>query len=738
MLAALILSLLSSPAMAREGMWRPFQLPEISSDLEQLGASDVDPVALSSLDAAPLGAVVSLSRCTGAFVSEDGLIATSYHCIADGLQFASRPGEDLFEDGFAARTRDDERWAGPAEHVRVTQSVEDVTSEVLAGTKKLEGIARHDRVEDNIKHLVARCESRAEVRCQVAAYDHGAEYELIQQLELRDVRLVYAPPRAVGYFGGDDDNWQWPRHSGDFAFLRAYGRDGAPALHSPSNTAWHTDAFLSPAHRGPEPGEFVMTAGFPAGTWRWQTAAELDYAEQFEYPMRVAINREVEHVLQRWSDHDADIATKVAPRLLSVRNELAWLEGTMAGLERNHAASRRWQLDRDLEQWIASDPRRTRDWGSSVSTLHRVQVDMEVAGRTEILIENMRDNVAMLEAAVTLYTLAEENRKPDKQRRAGFQARDLPELQAGLDEVDAHYDWRVDRDLLRYFLLEIMALPDCELATRIQGFVEQHASPGTPEDQVAEVLDELYRNVDLADPMKRRSLMETSPWYLTRSTGNPWFELTETIYPMLERLEERRATREAERTNARRGYMEALRTFFPEARPRYVTDSEELAPGVFYSDANDTLRVSVGRVDGYFPRDGLIAEPRTRLEGILQRAGARPYDAPDALISAITSGRQGTYASPELGTVSVDYVTTLDTARGSSGSPTINAQGEFIGLVFDGNYESIASDWLFDPDMTRTIHTDVAYILWYLDAVAHADALLRELGKEPEFAGSTP
>ena len=226
--------------------------------------------------------------------------------------------------------------------------------------------------------------------------------------------------------------------------------------------------------------------------------------------------------------------------------------------------------------------------------------------------------------------------------------------------------------------------------------------------------------------------MGTSPWYLEHS-DNPWFELAAALYPWLERTEAEERAREAEWREVMPRYISALQAFIPDNRPRYLASRDQVRPGVFYPDANGTLRITAGKVDGYFPRDGLIAAPHTTLAGLRHRAGPPPYDAPRQVLAAIAEGADGPYADSDVDGVPVNYLTTLDTARGSSGSATMNAEGEFVGVIFDGNYEAIASDWFFDEQMTRSIHTDLRYILWYLDRVAGATALLQELGQEPHF-----
>jgi hypothetical protein len=238
----------------------------------------------------------------------------------------------------------------------------------------------------------------------------------------------------------------------------------------------------------------------------------------------------------------------------------------------------------------------------------------------------------------------------------------------------------------------------------------------------------LYVNEGLSDADHRRSLMDSTSWYLTHH-GNPWFELASALHPYFARVEQD--------THARVAEIRSLKPLYMRAVGEYVRATRvENGAASFYPDANGTLRLTYGQVKGYSPRDGVQAASHTSLRGILEKEGDKPFDAPPALIAAIQDGDWGSYQDEGMQSVPVNFVSTLDTARGSSGSATMDADGHWVGLIFDGNYEAMVSDWVYDDQLTRSIHTDAAYVLWYLDAVAGADALLRELGKEPELSSN--
>lgn len=720
-------------ASANEGMWMPSQLPDLAEDLQELGVA-TPPEQLTKLDAAPLGAIVDLDFCSGAFVSEDGLVATAYHCIGDAMRHASASDENLFETGFHAASQQDERWAGSTFALKVTTDMKDVSSIVLGGTRRLEGKERTKRIDTNSKALVKRCE-RPGLHCEVVSFDSGSSYWLISQQEFKDVRVVYAPPQSVGYFGGDRDNWQWPRHSGDFAFLRVYSdSENRPAQHRPGNRPYKPPVFLETAKTSPPANEFVMVAGYPSGTYRWRSAAEIDYARTQEYPRQIATLADVLEVMNRFAAQDKTTRNKIGPRILSLNNQMQYLSGNLAAFRRIQASQRKWDFENDLAQWIAQSEERRQKYGKLLDDMHRLQnEESATAARDHVANEFLRHST-MYEVAHRLYKLSKESSKRDAERDSGYQERDRQDMADWLDHIDEEYDFKVDMVITRYFLDRLLRLPkDSRIPELDNWFKEQ---PGDTYDaKLTQAVSRLYtEGSGLASSEKRRALMDTSSWYLERS-GNPWFELTSALHPFYQRMDEAQAAREAKWARVKPLYLEAIRQFIPESRPRYLAKKRQVKPGLFYPDANGTLRVTIGKVDGFEPRDGLIAAPKTRMEGIVEKSGDPPYDAPPELLTAIERADWGPYEEDD--TVPVNFLSTADTTLGSSGSATINAAGEFCGVLFDGNYESMATDWMFEEALTRSIHTDVAYILWYLDAVAGADELLAELGHEPAIDGGT-
>jgi hypothetical protein len=701
-------------------MWMPSQLPGLAGELKAAGL-ELEAGTLADLTAYPMGAVVWLGGCTASFVSEQGLVITNHHCAYGSIQHNSTDENNILEKGFLARTFADELPAAPGTRVLVTTEVEDVTERILAAIPEgATGKARFDAIEAAEKALVAECEAREGVRCRVSAYHGGLAYELATQLEIRDVRLVYAPPRAVGKYGGEEDNWMWPRHTGDFSFFRAYvGPDGKPADPAPENVPYRPRHWLRVSTRGVADGDFVMVAGYPGRTNRYRLADEVENSIHWFYPKSTEVTRALLGHIDRALAQYPDAKLKLAPTVAGLHNRAKNSEGLLAGFERTDVVAVKRELERGLEAWIAAAPERQARYGSALGDL-RALVAREQQNRERDLYWGTANHWPMLEAAATLYRLAQERRKPDLEREPGYQDRDLSRIRERMERIETSYDARVDRLVVFERIKMYATLP---AAQRVEAF-DQLMGVGVDrldEGRLNQTLDEMYAGTKLSDLDTRLRWMD-APAEEFEKSKDPFIRLAVALYPVTLEMEAEEKALEGDFDEARPRFMEALIAY---QRSRGQT---------VYPDANSTLRVTFGRVAGYQPRDGVRYEPFTTLAGIVEKdTGEEPFDAPQALLEAIHSREYGPYALESPGSVPVDFLSTLDTTGGNSGSPTFNSRGELVGLLFDGAWESLLAGWYYEPERVRSIHADIRYILWVMDRVDGAGRLLREMGVEPRF-----
>lgn len=721
-LAAVLGLCLALPVAADEGMWMAGQLPELAPQLRAAGY-EADPAALADLTAAPLAAVVKAGGGTGAFVSEQGLLLTNHHVAYGVIQYNSKPDRNLLEQGFAAADRAGELRGSPDFRVLVTESFDRVTDRVLAAAAGKKGLAYFDAVDAASKAIVAECEAVPGRRCSVANMDYGAEFYRIRQLELRDVRLVYAPPGAIGKYGDEIDNFMWPRHSGDFTLLRAYvGADGQPADYAAGNRPYAPPAHLTISRGGPKDGDFAMLAGYPGITYRHRLASE--FAERIDWGLAASSDAldALIAIIEREGARDADVAVRYASQLASFKNNSKRFRGELAGLLRSDAERKRAEAEQAMLAWLRHDDRdegrcakgrRCLDSGETLARIDAIEALLQEASATrerDLLLNLVLTQTQLLRTAVTLQRLALERGKPDAQREAGYQRRDENLIEAQLRQVQRRYDAATEQALLLELLRRYRALPPA------QHLAELDAEFGGDEAAARAALARLYGATRLGEESFRLNQLQAEP-AAVRANDDTLLALAARLQPTLLRLEQQRKQREGELLRLRPAYMAALKSWYREQqRP-------------LFPDANQTLRVSYGRVTGFSPRDGVTYSPVTTVAGIVEKnTGEEPFNAPAPLLAAIAKGDFGDTADAALGTQTVDFLTNLDTTGGNSGSPVLNARGELIGLNFDSNWESVSASWWFDPRYKRAVHVDLRYLRWLMDKVYPAHWLLAEMG----------
>jgi hypothetical protein len=708
---ALALAIAAGAAHADEGMWMPSQLPQLAAELKAAGFKG-NPADLADLTRYPMSAVVQIPGCTASFVSGQGLVVTNHHCALGAIQLNSTPQRNLIEDGFNAATLADEVPAGPATRIWVTVGFDKVTDRILADARGKTGRGYFDAVDAARKAAVAACEAEPGHRCSVAEMYYGREYFLIRQVELKDVRLVYAPPRSIGNYGDEIDNFMWPRHTGDFSFYRAYvGKDGKPAEYSKDNVPYAPPAHLAVSTAPVKAGDFAMVAGYPGTTFRHRTASE--FANQIEWllPARVEVVGGLIKAIEAATAGNKAKEVLYASTVAGQKNTLKRAQGELDGLRRSDAVRVRREDEAAMLAWLAKQP----GAAATLADIRAMQVQLDAAQATrerDFLLPFLRPG--LLGAAITLQRLALERGKPDAQRESGYQQRDEALIEAGLKQLQKRFDPEVERATLRYALARYHALP---AAQRVPEF---DAVFGRDEAQAAARLEALYAGTRLGAEAERLAAMKADAATLAASDDS-LLKAAAAMQPALLRIEEAGKQRSGELMRLRPAYMQAL-AGYRQSQGKAV-----------YPDANSTLRVSYGKVSPLSPRDGMDYRPLTTVAGIVEKdTGVDPFDAPKPLLDAIARGDFGSTGDPTLHTQTVNFMTNLDTTGGNSGSPVLDAEGKLIGLNFDSNWEAVSASWMFDPRFKRAIHVDMRYLRWLLAKVYPAPRLLQEMNLPAE------
>ncbi|HEY5852456.1 MAG TPA: S46 family peptidase [Lysobacter sp.] len=697
-------------ARAGEGMWVPQQLPEIAGPLKKAGLK-LNPKQLANLTGDPMAAVVSLGGCTASFVSPQGLVVTNHHCAYGAIQLNSTPEKNLIKDGFNAATPGEEVSAGPNARIYALDSIQDVTRQVQdAIAAAPDALGRTTALETIEKQLVASCEREPGFRCRLYSFSGGNSYRLFRNLEIRDVRLAYAPPAGVGNFGGEVDNWTWPRHTGDFAFYRAYvGKDGKPAAYSPDNVPYQPKTWLKFADKPLGAGDFVMVAGYPGRTARYALAEEFEETASWTYPTIGGHYKDMVALVQAEGRKNPDVAVKYASTVKGWQNTMKNYDGQLEGFRRIDAANRKQAEETAVLDWL----RQQGGKGEPALAAHARLMALDDAARVnrerDLVFGQLR-STGVLGAATQLYRLSLERAKPDPQREQGYQQRDLATFEGGMRQMERRYVPAMDRQLQAYWLREYTKLPASQRIAAIEKWLG-----GSDDKAINRALDKLAKT-NLGITEQRLRLMTASSAELEKSK-DPAMQFAVAIMPTVLQLENEGKARAGDALLARPLYLQA------------VADYRKSKAQFVYPDANSSLRITFGSVTGYTKLDGSKQVPFTRLEEVAAKAtGQDPFNAPQALLDAVAAKNYGGLADKKLGTVPVNFLSDLDITGGNSGSPVLDAQGKLVGLAFDGNWESVSSNWVFDPAMTRMISVDQRYMRWIMQEVYPAPQLLQELG----------
>ena len=715
---AMVASVLAAPLAAGEGMWVPQQLPEIADELRAAGL-ELPPERLAELTGDPIGAVVALGGCTASFVSPQGLVATNHHCAYGAIQLNSTPERNLMALGFNAATLAEERSAGPNARVFVMDRITEVTTEVRQALHgAADGLARQAAFEDVQRALVAECEREPGYRCTLFSFFGGQTFRLVRQLEIRDVRLVYAPPSSIGNFGGEIDNWMWPRHTGDFTFYRDYvGPDGRPAPYAPENVPFQPRHWLRFAETPLEAGDFVMVAGFPGQTNRYALYEEFRNVADWQFPVVGRHLRQTVALVERASAADPEIAVRYAATVRNWQNAMKNWEGQLTGFARIDAAVRKREGERAVLDWLRAGAPGASGLDAAARrealAAHQRLVAMTLAARAlreRDLVFNQIGGTGLLASLRQAYRLTRESAKPDLERAPGFQQRDRVAIQGAQRQLERRYVRGMEIELLAYWLGEYVRLPAAQRVPALDALV----GDGSPE-AIRAGLAGLYAGTTLEPVEARLALLDRTAAEL-ETHPDPLLQLVVALFPTWQAIEDAARARAGENLRDRPAFLAAVQAH------------RRAQGGAIYPDANLSLRLTFGQVTGYVPRDGVAYTPFTTLEGLAAKAtGVTPFDAPQVQLDAIRERRHGRHADAALGSVPVNFLSDLDITGGNSGSPVLDARGRLVGLAFDGNWESVSSNWIFDPAMTRMIAVDSRYMLWVMEQAFPAPRVLAEL-----------
>jgi hypothetical protein len=699
-------------AFAGEGMWLPIFLKSLNeAEMKRMGmkisAEDIYSVNKGSLK----DAIVHFGGgCTGEIISDKGLLLTNHHCGYGQIQRHSTLENNYLENGFWALTGKDE-LPNPDLSVTFIVRIEDVTEKVFKGiTKKTKEEEKEAIINKNLDLLKQTVQKKSFEDVFVRSFFHGNQYFMFVTATFKDVRLVGAPPSSIGKFGADTDNWEWPRHTGDFALFRVYANaNNEPAAYSPDNVPYKPKHFLPISMDGVAPGDFTMVFGFPGRTNLYQPSYGVEMTMNVLNPARIAIRKEVLGLLDATMRKDPQAKINYASKYASIANAYKKWIGENQGLERVGGLEKKMQYETEFRQAVQKNKKWRKAYSNVLPEMERQFTAMRpYAHARDVYDEVMGRNSEYIRMANMLNSLAViyENNGPEAFKSRLASARD--NILSTYGRIDGDTEQRVYSAVLRFLMDQV---PQAYIEPSF--FSAYTQSPEGGEAYLSQILAASFLAGE--NSCKEALAGEDVAVLYNRIIADPLVKQIRMLMAHYNEVVAKSASGyQAEIARLQKTYMEAQMKVFSQKR--------------FFPDANSTMRVTYGNVEGYKPRDGVQYQPITYLSGVIEKyvPGDYEFDLPRRLMDLSKLKNFGPYAD-KTGDVPVCFLGSNHTTGGNSGSPAIDAHGNLIGLNFDRVWEGTMSDIHYDPSICRNIMVDVRYILFIIDKYANAGHLVKEM-----------
>ncbi len=699
---------------AEDGMYPIFKISDYAiSKMKEYGLKISKDDFWKNNDKSIAKAIVKLGGGTGSFVSPFGLIITNHHVAYGAVQKQSTPEHNYVKEGFIADNLESEIIA-PGYTAKVLVDVKNVTKEfkkIL--TKRIKPSKRYKLYERKVKELIKSGEKRKGVECEVKSFFGGNEIYLLTYFYIKDIRIVYVPPRSIGEYGGEIDNWMWPRHTGDFSFLRAYvGKDGFPADYSRDNIPFKSKSYLKLSNRNLNKGDLTIVIGFPGRTSRLIPSEAIKNEVDSRYPEGIKLLRGWIETLENASKKSESIKIKNLGILKGLYNAIKNYRGMLEGLKKYKLYEKKLELENKMYVYAMSDKRLKRQYHNVIKKINLIYYQLRNINEKVKLLGWMSAGVKALNWARTIEKWSKEKMKKDIERKPGYMDRDIKKKKFYMRIQQKTYDEYTDKQVLKYFL-NLLLTDKYGNEDIIKYF---GLDKGISIDKLT---DDLYKSTTVIDVKKRMEYMDMNRNDIINSNDS-FIEFAALINSIMDRYEKK--------LKKLKGRLLKVRPLYYKLLIDYKKSVNELN---IYPDANSTLRLNFGIVKGYSPKDAVYYLPFTTLKGVIEKdTGKFPFDLDVRVVDTFNKKDYKEYIDPELNDVPVNFLTTNDTTGGNSGSPVLNAYGEVIGLLFDGNYESLSSDFYFNEEITRSICVDIRYVKFIADKVNNAKRVLKELEKK--------
>lgn len=699
-------------SLAGEGMWIPMLLeqlnePEMKSMGMRISAEDIYSINKSSLK----DAILLFGRgCTAEIISDQGLILTNHHCGYGQIQRHSTLEHDYLTTGFWAMDKSQE-LPNPGLSVTLLIRMEDVSKQVLEGVKA--GMSEKERAEI-IKTNTSRIEKAAmegtSYNARIRPFYYGNEYYLFITQTFNDVRLVGAPPSNIGKFGGDTDNWMWPRHTGDFSMFRIYvNKNNEPADYSPDNVPYKPKSHLPVSLKGVEKNDFTFVFGYPGSTQEYLPSYAIGMITGTENPPAIRLREKRLAIFDRYMQQSDLVRIQYSNKYAGVANYWKKMIGENRGIRKLDAIEKKQALEKQFTEWANADNARKALYGGLLPSFEKAYNRLLPISETETYLIEAGLGIEVLRFAYGFSQLAQKSR--DKTTSAEEISKLADQMKSNAEGYFKNYHMPADRDVFAALMAdwvqhqEPSALPDL---IQKQAIVWNN-------DFVAWAQDIYAKSLFTDESRLGKFLNSYKATKAKKIESDPMFQLAQSVYDYyFSKVQPESQQITMQLDSLQRIYMQALMEFQSNRR--------------FYPDANSTLRVTYGVVDDYYPRDAVFYRHYTTLEGIMEKEDPAIYDyvVEPRLKELYNSKDYGRYAAND-GSMRIAFIASNHTTGGNSGSPVLNADGQLVGVNFDRNWEGTMSDLMYDPDQCRNISLDIRYCLFIIDKFAGAGHLVDEM-----------
>ncbi|MEW6652174.1 MAG: S46 family peptidase [Bacteroidota bacterium] len=700
------------PASPEEGMYPLSEIEKV--DLKKAGLklniNEVyNPNGTSLVDA-----LVNLSGCSGSFISDQGLIITNHHCVYSSIVRSSTVEKNYLDNGFHASAKEEE-IPSPGSTARIVESYQDVSEEVLSAIENIK-----DPLE-RTKALAAKTKSLAEaaanekesIVADVSEMFAGKTYVLFRYRIIRDVRLVYAPPQSIGNFGGETDNWVWPRHTGDFALVRAYvAPDGKAVPYAKDNVPFKPKKFLKINPNGVEDGDFTFILGYPGRTFRHRPAEFIKYQQEYLMPFVANLYQYAIKTMQDLSLGDKTKQLVFANRIKGLANTMKNYQGKLKGLKKLNLVGQKFEEEKQLQMFIENDPKLKHLYGNLFANIRRIYEEINSTAMADLWVRQITTFSPSISMAAFVLNYAEEMQKPDAERRTPFQEKNLKQTLTQLQNLKTGYNAEFENAMLMKMLLDASKHKQSSRVAAVDYLLEGNGV--NQETAFKNFVDKSVLNSKIMHKEYFDSLLTKKPEEILGS-GDQLFSFAAKI-----KLQSQ-ASEKATQTNE--GKLTKLYADLVNAKMLWKKTN-------FIPDANSTLRLTYGYVKGYSPADAVYYEPFTSIDGIIEKGntGEEDFAVPDKLRTLYEKKDFGKYVSSKTKKLPIALLYNMDTTGGNSGSPILDAYGNLIGVNFDRAYEATINDFAWNESYSRSIGVDIRYVLWVLDKFSGAGNILSEIG----------